>query len=167
LAGSVLIQVSSRFLRGARPSRRARQAFQSSLLFDAAQPLQLSRKMTFCDGHHSRRQAKAPEWSWTTPREMIMKRFATLAAVVSLCAFAATPLRAEEPASEPPAPSAPAAVPAIKGMPKLPAMMKDMPAMMRKMPEPMVKAMERIKPEDIKSMIGGLCPDCKFEMPAK
>jgi len=27
--------------------------------------------------------------------------------------------------------------------------------------------MERIKPEDIKSMIGGLCPDCKFEMPAK
>jgi hypothetical protein len=98
---------------------------------------------------------------------MIMKRFATLAAVVTLCALAATPLRAEEPATESPAPAASPAVPAIKGMPKLPAMMKDMPAMMRKMPEPMVKAMESIKPEDIKSMLGGLCPDCKFEVPAK
>jgi hypothetical protein len=94
---------------------------------------------------------------------MIMKRFATLAAVVSLCAFAATPLKAEEPARESPAPAAPA----IKAMPKLPDMMKDMPAMMRNMPEPVAKAMESIKPEDIKSMLGGLCPDCKFETPSK
>ena len=94
-----------------------------------------------------------------------MKRFATLAAVGTLCAFAASPLRAEEPARESPAPAAPAAVPAIKGMPKLPDVMKDMPAMMRNMPEPITKAMEGIKPEDIKSTLGGLCPDCKFETP--
>ena len=41
--------------------------------------------------------------------------------------------------------------------------------MMKNMPGPMAKAMENFKPEDMKSMMGGLCKDgdCKFEMPAK
>ena len=108
---------------------------------------------------------------------MIMNRFAILAAFVSLSAFAASPLKAEEPTTEAPAAtttpvpgSTESATDKASGMmEKMPGMMKNMPAMMKKMPGPMAKAMENFKPEDMKSMMGGLCKDgdCKFEMPAK
>jgi hypothetical protein len=103
-------------------------------------------------------------------REMIMNRFAILAALVSLCAFAASPLKAEEPTTETPAATAtPLPGPMAKAMQKMPSMMKSMPDMMRNMPGPMAKAMENFKPEDMKSLMGGMCPtgDCKLELPVK
>jgi len=113
-----------------------------------------------------------------------MNRFAILAAFVSLCAVAASPLKAQEPTTEAPAAiTTPVPGPTenttektsgmmekMPGMMKnMPAMMQNMPAMMKNMPGPMAKAMENFKPEDMKSMMGGLCKDgdCKFEMPAK
>ena len=106
-----------------------------------------------------------------------MNRFAILAAFVSLCAVAASPLKAQEPTTEAPAaittpvpgPTENATEKTSGMMEKMPGMMKNMPAMMKNMPGPMAKAMENFKPEDMKSMMGGLCKDgdCKFEMPAK
>ena len=113
-----------------------------------------------------------------------MNRFAILAAFVSLCAVAASPLKAQEPTTEAPAAiTTPVPAPTenatektsgmmekMPGMMKnMPAMMQNIPAMMKNMPGPMAKAMENFKPEDMKSMMGGLCKDgdCKFEMPAK
>jgi hypothetical protein len=109
---------------------------------------------------------------------MTMNRFAILAAFVSLCAFAASPLKAQEPTTGAPAATTTTPAPGptesatekMSGMmEKMPGMMKNMPAMMKNMPDPVAKAMENFKLEDMKSMMGGLCKDgdCKFEMPAK
>jgi hypothetical protein len=116
---------------------------------------------------------------------MTMNRFAILAAFVSLCAFAASPLKAQEPTTGAPAATTTTPAPGptesatekmsgmmekMPGMMKnMPAMMKNMPEMMKNMPDPVAKAMENFKLEDMKSMMGGLCKDgdCKFEMPAK
>ena len=101
---------------------------------------------------------------------MIMNRFGILAAFVSLCAFAASPLKAEEPTTEAPAATTtPVPGSTESATDKASGMMEKMPAMMKNMPGPMAKAMENFKPEDMKSMMGGLCKDgdCKFEMPAK
>jgi hypothetical protein len=100
-----------------------------------------------------------------------MNRFAILAAFVFLCAFNASPLKAEEPSSAAPA-AATAPVPAAtekateKKEKKMPALVKNM---MKNLPEPMAKAIEDFKPEDMKSVIDGLCPDgkCNFGKPAK
>ena len=99
-----------------------------------------------------------------------MNRLAILAAFVSLCAFAASPLKAEEPTTEAPAATTtPVPGSTESATDKASGMMEKMPGMMKKMPGPMAKAMENFKPEDMKSMMGGLCKDgdCKFEMPAK
>src|SRR6516164_11785894 len=60
-------------------------------------------KATFCDGHHSRPGDNASKERAHPRREMIMNRFAILAAFVSLCAVAASPLKAQEPTTEAPA----------------------------------------------------------------
>ena len=99
-----------------------------------------------------------------------MNRFAILAAFVSLCAFAASPLKAEEPTTEAPAATTtPVPGSTESATDKASGMMEKMPGMMKNMPGPMAKAMENFKPEDMKSMMDGLCKDgdCKFEMPAK
>jgi hypothetical protein len=90
-----------------------------------------------------------------------MKRFVILATLVSICALAASPLKAEEPAkTETLTVAGPCGTIDCS---RLPAPMAKA---MRNMPSSMAKAMENFKVQDMK--LPGSCEGgkCTFELPA-